>query len=88
VLVPELRRLFDDKRQRPLKEHQRRVRFHTFLAGTPDLVSFSCSPQSTNAADALCFDAFLLSHPARDKATASWPGHASVSRRRLPGIGD
>ena len=44
ALVPELRRLFSDKRRRPLREHQRRVRFHAVLAGDPDLVSvFDCS---------------------------------------------
>lgn len=44
ALAPELRRLFDDKRQRLLREHQRRVRFQTLLAGAPDLVSvFDCS---------------------------------------------
>ncbi len=39
ALAPELRRLFTDTRQRPLREHQRRVRFHTLLAGGHDLVS-------------------------------------------------
>jgi hypothetical protein len=39
ALAPELRPLFDDKRQRPLREHQRRVRFSTLLAQAPDLVS-------------------------------------------------
>ncbi len=44
AVAPELRPLFDDKRQRPLREHQRRVRFSTLLAGAPDLVSvFDCS---------------------------------------------
>ncbi|HVU69439.1 MAG TPA: IS4 family transposase [Ktedonobacteraceae bacterium] len=44
ALIPELRRLFSDKRRRPLREHQRRVRFHTLLAGASDLVSvFDCS---------------------------------------------
>jgi len=44
ALAPELRPLFDDKRQRPLREHQRRVRFSTLLAREPDLVSvFDCS---------------------------------------------
>jgi hypothetical protein len=43
-LVPELRPLLTDRRQRPLKEHQRRVRFHAILDGEPDFVSFfSCS---------------------------------------------
>ncbi len=41
-LAPELRRVFRDQRQRPLREHQRRVRFHTVLAREPDLVS-DCS---------------------------------------------
>jgi hypothetical protein len=31
ALAPEFRRLFSDKRQRPLREHQRRVRFQTLL---------------------------------------------------------
>ena len=44
ALAPQLRPLFDDKRQRPLREHQRRVRFSTLLARAPDLVSvFDCS---------------------------------------------
>jgi len=44
ALAPELRRLFSDQRQRPLREHQRRVRFQTLLARAPDLVSvFDCS---------------------------------------------
>ena len=44
ALAPELRRLLSEKRQRPLREHQRRVRFHTVLSGEPDLVSvFDCS---------------------------------------------
>jgi hypothetical protein len=44
ALTPELRRLFSEKRKRPLREHQRRVRFRTALAGEPDLVSFfDCS---------------------------------------------
>jgi hypothetical protein len=44
ALAPELRRLFSEKRQRPLQEHQRRVRFHALLAGAQDLVSvFDCS---------------------------------------------
>ena len=44
ALAPELRPLFDNKRQRPLREHQRRVRLSTLLAGAPDLVSvFDCS---------------------------------------------
>ena len=44
ALAPELRPLFDHKRQRSLREHQRRVRFSTLLAGAPDLVSvFDCS---------------------------------------------
>jgi len=44
ALAPELRRLFSDKRQRPLREHQQCVRFHALLVGEPDLVSvFDCS---------------------------------------------
>lgn len=44
ALIPELRRLFTDKRRRPLREHQQRVRFHALLAGASDLVSlFDCS---------------------------------------------
>lgn len=44
ALAPELRPLFHDKRQRPVREHQRRVRFHTLLTEEPDLVSvFDCS---------------------------------------------
>ncbi|HEX6110119.1 MAG TPA: IS4 family transposase [Ktedonobacteraceae bacterium] len=44
ALAPELRRLFSEQRQRPLHEHQRRVRFQTLLTGEPDLVSvFDCS---------------------------------------------
>ncbi len=44
ALAPELRRLFKDRRQRPLREHQRRVRFLGLLARTSDLVSlFDCS---------------------------------------------
>lgn len=44
ALAPEFRRLFDNKRRRPLYEHQRRVRFQTLLAGAHDLVSlFDCS---------------------------------------------
>jgi hypothetical protein len=44
ALAPELRRLFFQKRQRPLREHQRRARFHALLAADPDLVSaFDCS---------------------------------------------
>lgn len=44
ALAPELRRLFSDQRHRPLREHQRRVRFQTILARAPDLVSvFDCS---------------------------------------------
>jgi Transposase DDE domain len=33
AVAPELRRLFREKRQRPLREHQRQVRFHTLLVG-------------------------------------------------------
>ncbi len=33
AIAPELRRLFREKRQRPLREHQRQVRFYTLLAG-------------------------------------------------------
>lgn len=44
ALAPELRPLLSEKRQRPLREHQRRIRFHAFLAGPQDLVSvFDCS---------------------------------------------
>ncbi len=44
ALAPKLRPLFDNKRQRPLLEHQRRVRFSTLLAEAPDLVLvFDCS---------------------------------------------
>jgi Transposase DDE domain len=44
AIAPELRRLFREKRQRPLREHQRRGRFHTLLESEPDLVSFfDCS---------------------------------------------
>jgi Transposase DDE domain len=44
ALAPELRPLLSQKRGRPLREHQRRVRFHTLLAGAQDLVSvFDCS---------------------------------------------
>ena len=44
AIAPELRRLFSDKRQRPLREHHRRVRFHALLAASSDLVSlFDCS---------------------------------------------
>jgi hypothetical protein len=44
ALAPELRRLFQDRRQRPLLEHQRRVRFLGLLLPTSDLVSFfDCS---------------------------------------------
>jgi hypothetical protein len=44
AIAPELRRVFSDQRQRPLREHQRRVRFHALLAGASDLVSvFDCS---------------------------------------------
>jgi DDE family transposase len=32
AVAPELRRLFHQKRQRPLREHQRQVRFHVLLA--------------------------------------------------------
>ncbi len=39
AVVPELRRLYREKRRRPLREHQRRVRFHSLLDGIPDLVS-------------------------------------------------
>ncbi len=39
ALAPELRRMLRDQRQRPLREQQRRVRFHTLLAGAHDLVS-------------------------------------------------
>jgi len=44
AMAPELRRFSQVKRQRPLREHQRQARFHTFLGGEPDLVSFfDCS---------------------------------------------
>lgn len=44
AIAPELRRLFSQKRERPLREHQRRVRFRAVLAGEPDLISFfDCS---------------------------------------------
>ncbi len=44
TLAPELRRLFSEKRRRPLREHQRRGRFCSLLAGVPDLVVlFDCS---------------------------------------------
>ena len=44
ALAPELRRLLVEKRQRPLREHQRRIRFRTVLSAEPDLVSvFDCS---------------------------------------------
>jgi Transposase DDE domain len=44
ALAPELRRLLSEKRQRPLREHQRRVRFRSVLSAEPDLVSvFDCS---------------------------------------------
>ncbi len=42
--LPEFRRLFRERRQRPLLEYQRRVRFHSLLASDADLVSlFDCS---------------------------------------------
>lgn len=42
ALAPQLRRLFIDKRKRPLLEHLRRRRFHERLFGEPDPV-FDCS---------------------------------------------
>ena len=42
--LPEFRRLFRERRQRPLLEHQRRLRFHSLLALDADLAAlFSCS---------------------------------------------
>jgi hypothetical protein len=42
--LPEFRRLFRERRQRPLLEHQRRRRFHLLLASDADSPSlFSCS---------------------------------------------
>jgi hypothetical protein len=44
ALAPELRRVLTEQRQRPLWEHQRRLRFHLLLASEPDLVFvFDCS---------------------------------------------
>ncbi len=44
ALLPEFRRLFRERRRRPLLEHQRRLRFHSLLALDADLASlFSCS---------------------------------------------
>jgi hypothetical protein len=44
ALLPEFRRLFRERRQRPLLEHHRRLRFHSLLALDADLASlFSCS---------------------------------------------
>jgi Transposase DDE domain len=44
ALLPEFRRLFRQRRQRPLLEHHRRHRFHSLLASDADLVSlFACS---------------------------------------------
>lgn len=44
ALAAEFRRVFSDKRQRPLREPQRQRRFHALVAGEPDLVSvFDCS---------------------------------------------
>jgi len=42
--LPEFRRLFRERRQRPLLEHQRRHRFHSLLALDADLAAlFDCS---------------------------------------------
>jgi len=42
--LPEFRRLFRERRKRPLLEHHRRLRFHSLLASDADLASlFSCS---------------------------------------------
>jgi len=44
ALAPELRRLFGHKRQRPLREEQRRYQFQALLTPQPDLVvRFGCS---------------------------------------------
>lgn len=39
ALLPEFRQLFRERRQRPLLEHQRRLRFHSLLALDTDLAS-------------------------------------------------
>jgi Transposase DDE domain len=42
--LPEFRRLFRERRKRPLLEHHRRLRFHALLASDADRVSlFACS---------------------------------------------
>jgi hypothetical protein len=44
ALLPEFRRLFRERRKRPLLEHHRRLRFHSLLAPGADLASlFNCS---------------------------------------------
>ena len=44
ALAPELRRLFRQRRKRPLREEQRRQQFQALLAPQPDLVvRFGCS---------------------------------------------